>query len=78
MSDDPANVTLVFLGRLDGKLDALRDDVRELNERMTTLEIQVTNLAAIEGSHYASLAGRMDRNNDRLDRIERRLDIVPA
>ena len=78
MSDDPANVTLVFLGRLDGKLDALRDDVRELNERMTTLEIQVTNLAAIEGSHYAGLAVRMDRNNDRLDRIERRLDIVPA
>jgi hypothetical protein len=40
------------------------------------LEIAVANLAATEASHYANLALRAGRVDDRLLRIERRLDVV--
>ena len=75
MSD---NLVLEHLRHICGGLDALREDMRDVKHRLTTLEIQVTHLASTEASHYAGLAVRMDRTDDRLDRIERRLDIVPA
>jgi hypothetical protein len=75
MSD---NLALEHLRHIRGGLDALREDVRDVKHRLTTLEIQVTNLAPIESSHYAGLATRMDRTDDRLDRIERRLEISAA
>lgn len=75
MSD---NLVLEHLRHIRGGLDALREDVRDVKHRLTTLEIQVTNLAATKSSHYAGLAIRMDRTDDRLDRIERRLEIIPA
>jgi hypothetical protein len=50
--------------------------VRDFKHRLTTLELQVTNLASTESSHYAGLAIRMDRTDDQLDRIEQRLEIV--
>jgi hypothetical protein len=75
MSD---NLVLEDLRYIRGGLDALRQDMRDVKHRLTTLEVQVTNLASPESSHYAGLAIRMDRADDRLDRIERRLDLVPA
>ena len=75
MSD---NLVLEHLRYPRGGLDAPREDMRDVKHRLTTLEIQVTHLASTESSHYAGLAIRMDRTDDRLDRIERRLDIVPA
>ena len=78
MSDEPENILLVYMRRLDAKMDALSTDVRDVKHRLTALEIQVANLSSIEASHYASLAARLDRMEDRLDRVERRLDIVPV
>ena len=75
MSD---NLVLEHLRHIRTSVDATREDVRELKHRMTTLEIQVANSAATEASHYASLASGMDGLTDRLDRVERRLDIAPA
>jgi tetrahydromethanopterin S-methyltransferase subunit G len=75
MSD---NVVLEHLRHIRGGLDALREDVRDVSHRLTSLEIQVSNFVTTETSHYAGLALRMDRTDDRLDRIERRLEIVPA
>jgi outer membrane murein-binding lipoprotein Lpp len=78
MPDDPENLVLVFLRRIDAKVDRLGEDVQDLKHRMTTLEQQVGALAATEASHYAGLASRLDRVEARLDRIERRLDLVDA
>lgn len=80
MSDTGDRDVLDFLreqfGRVHAKLDRLGDDVRELKQRVTTLEIQVGSLVATESSHYAQTMLRMDRLETRLDRIERRLDLV--
>jgi hypothetical protein len=60
---EPDNVALVYLRRIDEKVDRVID-VRDVKFRVTNLE---------EGQ-----AGilRLDRVDARLDRIERRLDLV--
>ena len=78
MSDEPENLVLVYLRRIDAKIDDLRADVVEVKQRLTTLEIQVGNLVATEQSHYAQAMLRMDRLGADVDRIKRRLDIADA
>ena len=65
MADEPDNLVLVMLRRLDTKMDRLIDDVHELKVRMSSVE---TNLAGVQR--------RIDRLDDRVERIERRLDLV--
>jgi predicted nucleic acid-binding Zn-ribbon protein len=72
MSDDPQNLMLVFLRRIDAKLDALSEDVADLKRRMTSLEASVSLLHG----DFAGQSARIDRIEARLDRIERRLDLV--
>lgn len=76
MSDEPDNLVLVFLRRLDGKMDDLRADMADLKQRQTTLEVQVGHLNATESSHYGQIMLRLDRLETRLERIARRLDLV--
>ena len=76
MSEGPDNSILVYLRRIDGKIDRLSDDVQDLKHRVISLEGQVRN-ASIRGD-MAAMSLRMDRIETRLDRIERRLDLVPA
>jgi hypothetical protein len=78
MSDQPENLTLIFLRRLDSKMDSLSQDFADLKHRMTAVEIQLGSMASTEQSHYASLALRLDRHDARLERIERRLDLAEA
>lgn len=77
-----AEVTLDMLGQMVQRaLDALRElsaDVRELKSRMTDVERQLGRSAAAENEHYASVMGRMDRVEDRIDRVERRLNVGDA
>ncbi|KPF72981.1 hypothetical protein IP69_03045 [Bosea sp. AAP35] len=63
MSDEPDNIVLVMLRRIDAKLDRVGEDVHNLKVRMTSVE---------EG--MAAMNRRVDRIDERLDRIERRLD----
>jgi chromosome condensin MukBEF ATPase and DNA-binding subunit MukB len=65
MADDPDNLVLVYLRRLDEKVDRIGDDVRELKGRMTALEESVVGVQR-----------RMDRLDLRLDRVEKRLDLA--
>ena len=65
MADEPDNLVLQLLRRIDTKLDRVVDDVQDLKVRMTHVE--------------ESLAGvnrRIDRVEARLDRIEKPLDLV--
>ncbi len=50
-----------------GALDGLRDDMREVKQRLGILENQ-----------YASISNRLDRMDFRIERIERRLDLTDA
>jgi outer membrane murein-binding lipoprotein Lpp len=74
MSGEPDSLVLVYLRRIDAKIDRLIDDVQDLKHRVTWLEGQV---ASIRGD-MAAMSLRIDRIETRLDRIERRLDLVPA
>jgi hypothetical protein len=78
MSDQPENLMLVDLRRLDSKLDNVIATLADHGRWLTMLEIALGNLAATELSHYANTAIRVDRIEERLDRIERRLDLIPA
>jgi hypothetical protein len=75
MTDGPENLTLVLLRRLDGKIDQILATQTDHGRRLTTLEVAVGNLAATELSHYANTAMRMDQMSERIDRIERRLEL---
>jgi len=52
--------------------------VTELKQRMSDVERQLGRNAASEMEHYASVMGRMDRTDNRIERIERRVDIADA
>ena len=67
MSSEPDNVTLIYLRRIDEKVDRLIDDVNDLKGRLAGVE---ENLA---GVHC-----RIDRLDLRVERIERRLDLVDS
>jgi uncharacterized protein YdcH (DUF465 family) len=78
MSGEPDNLILVYLRRIDAKVDRLIDDVQDLNHRITSLEGQA-GLQSAMGSirtDMAAMSLRIDRIETRLDRIERRLDLV--
>ncbi len=65
MTDEPDNIVLVTLRRMDGKLDRIIEDIQNLKVRMTSVE---------EG--LVGVNRRVDRIEQRLDRIERRLDLT--
>jgi hypothetical protein len=64
MAEEPDNLVLTYLRRLDGKLDRVIDDVQDLKVRMTAVE---------EG--LSGVNRRLDRIEIRGDRIERRLEL---
>ena len=64
MSGEPDNIVLIYLRRLDEKVDRLLDEMRDVKGRLTGVE---ENLAAVHR--------RIDL---RIDRIERRLDLTDA
>lgn len=76
MSDQQENLTLIYLRRLDSKIDSLSQDIADLKHRMTAVEVQLGSMASTGLSHDASLAMRLDRHDARLGRIERRLDLA--
>src|SRR4051794_28664355 len=67
MVDEPDNLVLVYLRRLDEKFDRLAEDIGEVKIRMTTV---VEKLAGI--------SCRLDRTIGSLKRIEHRLDGIDA
>jgi hypothetical protein len=76
VADEPENLALVYLRRLDGKIDQVLATQGDHGRRLTALEVAVGNLASTELSHYANTAMRIDNMSERIDRIERRLDLT--
>lgn len=65
MAEEPDNIVLTLLRRMDGKLDRVLEEVSDLKVRMTHVE---------EG--LAGVNRRLDRLETRVDRIEKRLDLA--
>jgi predicted nucleic acid-binding Zn-ribbon protein len=64
---EPDNIVLEHLRHIRGVVDGTRDDIREIKQRVGSLENQ-----------YANMSNRLDRMDFRLERIERRLDLAEA
>ncbi len=78
MSDQPENLILAYLRRLDAKMDVAIDEVRDLQRRMTSLEENAARLHGdISGvrADYAGMQLRLDRIDGRIEHIEHRLDL---
>jgi chromosome segregation ATPase len=79
MVDDTANLVLEHLRYIRGAIDELRADVRETKERLTAVELGLAGLrreVVILAETQAHTNARIDRLATRLERIERRLDLV--
>jgi hypothetical protein len=55
-------------------VDELRLDMSDVKARMTAVEITMGRIVSL----IATQSGRMDRIDDRLGRVERRLDLADA
>ena len=78
MAEEPFNLVLEMLRAMRRDIGEMREDIRELKHRMSTVEQQVSIMIASEMSHYAGVSTRLDRIGDKIERVERRLEIVPA
>jgi len=72
MSDEPENLTLRYLRPMDEKLDRIGTKLDEVMRRVGSLERTV----AYQGMQFAEISVRTDGFERRLERIERRLDLV--
>jgi predicted nucleic acid-binding Zn-ribbon protein len=64
---EPDNIILEHLRHIRGAIDNMPDDVREIKQRVGSLENQ-----------YANMSNQLDRMDFRIERIERRLDLTDA
>ena len=69
---DIDNIVLEHLRAIRSDLQLVRDDLRELKTRVGHLEEQTASLFGL----FAPLSNRKDRHDQRMERIERRLDLT--
>ncbi len=68
------HIVLEHLRHIRGAVDGLRDDMREVKQRVGALEIEVAQVHV----RLAEVSNRVDRLADRIERVERRLDLADA
>jgi hypothetical protein len=81
MIDEPENLTLRYLRRLDSKMDSMTEILRDHGYRLTRIEAGMASLRRDQASDAESVAfsaTRVDRLNERVERIERRLELSEA
>lgn len=74
MTDDVGNLILERLRRMDDRLVNIEGDMSDMKTRMAAVEEHI-------GGMFIALSGvnsRLDRLTDRVQRIERRLDLTDA
>jgi hypothetical protein len=78
MAEKVDNLVLEHLRAIRSDIGGIRDDVREIKHRLTSLEGAVAGLKRDQASTFADTAdhhARYDRLTERLERVERRLDL---
>jgi len=81
MSDEPENIVLVYLRRLDAKVDTVIQKQDETILRVTRIEAGLARVRQDQGSdaeYVAQLRAEVDRLGKEVDRINRRLDLTEA
>ena len=81
MADEPENLTLRYLRRIDERTGRIEETQTEHGERLTTIERMLAALRreqALDAEARASLEARIDRLVAEVNRIKRRLDSTDA
>mgnify|MGYP001807411848 CR=1 FL=1 len=74
MSQQTDNLVLEHLRHIRGRVDSMSLDVVDLKTRISSLEEMQGQVLVLLGA----MGKRMDRTDERLARVERRLDLVTA
>ena len=74
MVEEPNSLVLDHLKRIQGRLASIEIDMGDIKTRVSTMEQYQGQVLTLLGG----LNQRMDRFDERLARIERRLDLVEA
>ncbi len=72
MAEEPINIVLEHLRRIDRKVDGLSDDMRMVILRLRSIERHVGGFGISEVNQNAEI----DRIKERLQRMERRLELT--
>ncbi|HAH10057.1 MAG TPA: hypothetical protein DCL48_08145 [Alphaproteobacteria bacterium] len=72
MTEDTSNLMLEYLKRIRSSQERVELEVVDIKERMSAIDESLALLHTM----YAQQSKRIDRIEDRLGRIERRLDLV--
>ncbi len=74
MTEETENLVLEQLRRIRASQERTEIDLQELKTRVSAIEVHQGQILTLLGS----MNQRMDRFDERLGRIERRLDLVEA
>ena len=74
MTDDVGNLILERMRRMDDRLSNIEGDLHDIKLRMTVVEEHLGNVVL----SISGLNARMDRFDERLTRVERRLELSDA
>jgi septal ring factor EnvC (AmiA/AmiB activator) len=81
MTEQTENLILEHLRAMRADIGAIKDDVREIKSRLTSLEAAVAGLRRDSANLFGDVVEshvRHDRLVERIERIERRLDLRDA
>lgn len=79
--DNIENLVLEHLREMRGKIDQMADDVREVKQRLSTVEATQGSILQHIGHLATTMAQQQhsfDRMAERVERIERRMDLAAA
>ena len=81
MTENVESLVLEHLRAIRTELAQLKDDTSEIKMRLTSIDERLTlaekGIANVHGD-LAIIQIRMDKQGDRLERIEKRLELIPA
>jgi hypothetical protein len=78
MAESIDNLVLEILRRLQSDMADLKAGQRDIQYRLTLIEARLAGVERNLADHYAAYAGqsaRLDRFEDRMERLERRLEL---
>ena len=74
MTAETESLILEILKNIQGRLTRIELDIADIKARQSAMEANIGQLYVLLGT----MSGRMDRLEDRVSRIERRLDLIEA
>ena len=74
MADEPDNLVLQILRRVEGLLTSMETKMDRLGEDMHDLKVRMTHV----GEGLAGVNRRLDRLDQRIERVETRLTLVDS